>query len=158
MLVEALKLFGIKEAPGPVNNETLLEWAKETGLGAVYTADSVPWCGLFIAVVAKRAEKPLPKAALWALNWATWGQDGGQPELGDVLVFVRPGGGHVGLYVGEDLEAFHVLGGNQSDAVTISRIDKSRLHACRQFFATGKPANVRPIVLTSTGKISEDEK
>jgi cell wall-associated NlpC family hydrolase len=35
--------------------------------------------------------------------------------LGDVLVFRRGGGGHVALYVGEDEEAFHVLGGNQAD-------------------------------------------
>jgi hypothetical protein len=42
--------------------------------------------------------------------------------LGDVLAFVRNGGGHVGLYVDEDASAYHVLGGNQSDRVSITRV------------------------------------
>jgi len=76
---------------------------------------------------------------------------------------VRSGGGHVGFYVGEDdrtvsgKPCYHVLGGNQSDAVTIARIDKDRMRACRQFFRNGKPDNVRPVILAARGKISEDE-
>jgi uncharacterized protein (TIGR02594 family) len=112
---------------------------------------------LFMAIVAKRADKPLPPKPLWALNWARWGEDGGQPELGDVLVFQRAGGGHVGLYVGEDHDAYHCLGGNQRDAVTITRILKGRLHAVRSYYAVGKPTSARPIVLTATGTISENE-
>jgi uncharacterized protein (TIGR02594 family) len=108
-------------------------------------------------VVAHRAGKDVPSKPLWALNWAKWGQDGGQPELGDVLVFVRPGGGHVGLYVGEDGIAYHVLGGNQSDAVSIARINKDRLYACRAYFAVGKPANVRPVLLGANGSVSANE-
>lgn len=157
MLVEALKLYGTVETPGKGSNPTILAWAKEVGLERIYTADSVPWCGLFMAVVAMRAGKRLPHAPLWALNWARWGEDGGQPELGDVLVFTRPGGGHVGLYVGEDDYTYHVLGGNQRDAVTIARVPKARLYACRAYYAVGRPANVRPIVLTAGGEISTDE-
>ncbi len=157
LLLEAIKLYGTLETPGAGNNPTILAWASEVGVRATYTADSVPWCGLFAALICKRAGKPVPAAPLWALNWAKWGEDGGQPELGDILVFVRDGGGHVGLYVGEDASAYHVLGGNTSDAVKIARIDKHRLYACRQFFATGKPANVRPIILQSFGALSENE-
>ena len=157
MLLEGLKLYGTLEAPGQASNPTIMAWAQETGLRNVYTADSVAWCGLFMAVVAKRAGKPMAEGPLWALNWGKWGQNGGQPELGDVLTFVRPGGGHVGLYVGEDQAAYHVLGGNQSDAVTITRIDKDRLRACRQFFAAGKPANVRPVILRPNGVLSVNE-
>lgn len=157
MLLEAIKLFGIIEGPGQANNPTIMGWAAELGLERVYTADAVPWCGLFMALIAKRAAKPVPASPLWALNWAKWGVDGGQPELGDVLVFKRDGGGHVGLYVGEDHSAYHVLGGNESDRVTIIRIDKTRLYACRQFFATAKPGNVRPIILQSFGAPSVNE-
>lgn len=157
MLVEALRLFGTVEVPGAASSPIILGWAKEVGLERVYTADATAWCGLFLAVVAHRARKTLPNGPLWALNWGKWGQDGGQPELGDVLVFIRPGGGHVGLYVGEDAHAYHVLGGNQSDAVTIARIGKSRLRACRQLYDIGRPTNVRPIVLGASGALSTDE-
>lgn len=157
MLLEAIKLYGVVETPGPANNPVIMGWDKECGLINPYSGDSVAWCGLFLSVVAKRSGKPWPERPLWALNWAKWGDEGGQPELGDVLVFVRPGGGHVGLYVGEDATAYHVLGGNTSDRVTIARIAKERLYACRQFFAIGKPPNVRPVILTADGSISTNE-
>jgi hypothetical protein len=42
-------------------------------------------------------------------------------------VFTRSGGGHVGLYVGEDATHYHVLGGNQANLVSIMRLAKGRL-------------------------------
>jgi hypothetical protein len=47
------------------------------------------------------------------------------------LVFERGSSGHVGFAIGEDDANFFVLGGNQSDAVTIARIAKSRLLGAR---------------------------
>lgn len=63
--------------------------------------------------------------------------------LSDVMIFQRQGGGHVGLYVGEDADCFHVLGGNQSAAVTITRIAKARLFAVQQPSYLATPDNVR---------------
>jgi cell wall-associated NlpC family hydrolase len=78
--------------------------------------------------------------------------------LGDVLVFKRQGGGHVGLYVGEDKDAYHVLGGNQSDSVSITRILKDRLHAARRCtWKTAQPANVRRVFLSGSGAVSQNE-
>lgn len=157
MLVEALRLHGTVETPGAQDNPVILDWAREVGIDSIYHHDATAWCGLFMAVVAARAGKRLPYHPLWALNWARWGEEGGQPELGDVLVFTRWSGGHVGLYVGEDAAAYHVLGGNQHDAVTIARVAKERLYACRAYYAVGRPANVRPIMLTADGEISTNE-
>lgn len=157
MVVEGLRLLGTVETPGQGNNPTILAWAKETGLQRVYTADSIPWCGLFMAVVAQRAGKPLVSSPLWALSWSKFGTAGGQPRLGDILTFKRNGGGHVGLYIGEDSTCYHVLGGNQSDAVTITRIRKERLHAVRRHYAIGMPASAKPYVLAATGVVSENE-
>lgn len=157
MVTEALNLYGTIETPGAANNAKILEWAQETGLRNVYTADSIPWCGLFMAVVAKRAGKPLVSSPLWALSWSKFGEQGGQPRLGDVLTFRRNGGGHVALYIGEDSTCYHVLGGNQSDAVTITRIRKERLHAVRRHYAVGMPASAKPYVLAATGAVSENE-
>ena len=81
-----------------------------------------------------------------------------EAALGDVLVFARPkGGGHVGLYVGEDETAFHVLGGNQSDGVTISRISKDRCIAVRRPGYKAAPATAKPVELAATGALSVNE-
>jgi uncharacterized protein (TIGR02594 family) len=157
MVSEALVEFGDIETPGPGNNPTIMGWAREVGVGSVYTADSVPWCGLFMAVVAKRAGKELPASPLWALSWAKFGDDEGQPRLGDVLTFVRKGGGHVALYIGEDKAAYHVLGGNQGDSVSFTRIDKARLYRVRRPHYTVAPATARPFVLEATGGLSDNE-
>jgi len=156
MLVEALKLYGTKEKSGDGNNPEILAWAKEAGVGG-YNADSIPWCGLFVAICAKRAGKVLPKNPLWARNWGLWGDIAPMAKLGDVLVFSRNGGGHVGLYVGEDDTAYHVLGGNQGDSVSIVRIAKTRCIAVRHLYSIAAPPNVRRIALTAQGGLSKNE-
>lgn len=159
MIVEARKLLGTVEAAGGANSPTIMAWAREVGgkVEDVYRADSIPWCGLFMAVVAKRAGKTIPADPLWALNWTRFGVAAGQPMLGDVLTFVRKGGGHVALYVAEDATAYHVLGGNQSDKVCFARIDKARLHRVRRPVYANAPATVRPYVVTARGALSTDE-
>ena len=66
----------------------------------------------------------------WARNWLLFGQQV-KPTSGAVLVFERGSGGHVGFAIGQDDTYFYVLGGNQSDAVTVARIAKSRLLGAR---------------------------
>lgn len=164
MLQEALKLMDIVEFSGEPDNPVILAWAGEVGgkVKSFYTKDSIPWCGLFMAVVAQRGAKTLPVDPLWALNWATFGTAAKQPMLGDVLVFVRrtPDGrkaGHVALYVGEDDKCFHILGGNQADKVCIVRKEKTFLHAARRPNYNVQPANVRRVVLGASGEISSNE-
>lgn len=159
MVVEALKLYGTHEELGQKNNPLILGWAKEAGgeVADVYKADSIPWCGLFMGVVAKRAGKKPPPRMLWALSWAAFGEDAERAMLGDVLVFTRPGGGHVGLYVGEDDACFHVLGGNQKDAVNIARIARGRLYTVSRPDYKKRPENVRQIFLSPDGAVSADE-
>lgn len=159
MIDEALRLYGIAEVPGAANNPSIMAWAKELGgdVARQYGADSVPWCGLFAGIVAKRAGKPLPVTPLWALSWATFGVDSPSPGLGDILVFKRAGGGHVGFYVAEDATTFHVLGGNQGDKVSIIRIARDRLYASRRPAYNTQPSSVRPYRLAAGGQISTNE-
>jgi uncharacterized protein (TIGR02594 family) len=159
LLVEGLALFGIRETAGPRNTPAIMAWAQEVGprIQKVYTADSIPWCGLFMAVVAKRAGKSQPESPLWARAWAAWGDPSPRAALGDVLVFVRPGGGHVGIYVGEDKTSYAVLGGNQGDAVSIVWIAKSRCIAVRREYRIGPPPNVRPVTVKRSGALSRNE-
>jgi len=175
MIVEAIKLYGVTETPGSVSNPEIMAWADEVGVArGVYSADSVPWCGLFAAVVARRAgwENQIPATPLWARAWATFGQPADKPSLGDVLVFIRDGGGHVGFYVGEDASAYHVFGGNQGDLVSgrrgdtvgITRIDKTPVSRGGRFLAAraplwkfGPPPSRRPILLGASGPLSTNE-
>lgn len=156
MILEALKLYGTKEAEGTQDNPEILDWAEEVGISD-YVHDSIAWCGLFMAVVAYRAGKKVVDSPLWAANWLKFGQKSDVPQLGDILVFQRPGGNHVGLYVGEDATTYHVLGGNQSDSVSITRIQKVRLRGARREYKVAAPSNVRSIALTPTGPVSTNE-
>jgi len=161
MLVEALKHHGIMEIVGKGSNVEITKWAKEVGVSGWYTDDDIPWCGLFVGVVAKRAGYPFASGKLLAAReWANWGVPvtKGREMLWDVLVFVRPGGGHVGFYVGENDKAFLVYGGNQSNAVGFTWIAKTRLLTARRpKYAIAEPKNVRQIVLTETGSLSQNE-
>lgn len=157
MLIEGLKLYGVKEFTGAADNPIILGWAAEVGLSKVYSDDAIPWCGLYMAVIAKRAGKHLPANPLWAADWLNFGVPTMAPMLGDVLVVTRTGGNHVALIVGEDEFAYHVLGGNQSDAVTFTRILKSRKPKFRRPHYINQPANVRRILLGADGPISAKE-
>jgi uncharacterized protein (TIGR02594 family) len=154
MLMAAIAEYGTMEMSGTADNPKILSWAEEVGLGQTYSGDSIPWCGLFMAMCAKRANWAQPPGPLWALNWAKWGveRDGGKPMLGDVLVFKRTGGGHVAMYVGEDLSSWHIIGGNQSDRVSIVRRAKVPTYAVRHApWRIAQPPNVRRVFLTSLG-------
>lgn len=158
-LLHAMReLYGTLEGPGGSDNPTIMAWAAELGLSKTYSHDATPWCGLAVAKACRDAGWPVVDGPLWALNWSKWGEPQGQPGLGDVLVFVRPGGGHVGLYVGQDSSAYHVLGGNTGDAVAIARIDMHRLHSVRHPpYKIGRPASAVPHILAVGGALSTNE-
>jgi uncharacterized protein (TIGR02594 family) len=157
ILVQAVKLIGTKEIVGKAHNPIILDWAKQLGIKA-YTNDEIPWCGLFIAYCAHKAGVQIVDGPLWALNWAKYGTKESTPMLGDVLTFKRDGGGHVGLYVGEDRTHYHVLGGNQNNQVNVMRIAKTRLHQARRTaWKIAQPSNVRKIELSNKGIISTNE-
>jgi uncharacterized protein (TIGR02594 family) len=162
MLIEALKHYGTLEHKGKGSNPNIMAWAKEVGVNGWYTDDDIPWCGLFVGMVAKRCGYPFPASKLLAARqWINWGEPvtKGREMLWDILVFERPGGGgHVGFYVGENDKAFLVYGGNQSNAVGFAWIDKSRLLGARRpKYAIGEPDNVRKVALTETGILSTNE-
>jgi uncharacterized protein (TIGR02594 family) len=164
-LTEAgLHLLGIAELSGSANNPTLFKWRDE--LKAIgkhtegFTADAVPWCGLGAGKMALDAGygSEIPSYPLWALNWNSFGVAAKQPCLGSICTFMRDGGGHVGLYIAEDREGYyHVLGGNTSNRVSIARIAKTRLRACREPAYHTRPSTARPFVVSATGTITTNE-
>jgi len=128
---EAERLLGTREVPGATSNPAILGWARALGgwVASWYRDDDTPWCALLVGYLMGLTlpDEPLPRNPLGAADYATFGVPLRVPVLGAVLVFTREGGGHVGFYAGEDAGAFHVLGGNQSDSVSVARIAKSRL-------------------------------
>lgn len=161
MLVEALKHHGELEHPGNGNNPNILKWAMEVGVSGWYREDEIPWCGLFVGLVAKRCGYPFaPRRLLASKEWVDWGEEvpKGREMLWDVLIFTRPGGGHIGFYVGESEDSFLVYGGNQSNKVGFTWIRKNRHIATRRpLYAIGEPNNVRKVYLDRDGNVSENE-
>lgn len=154
----AYSLIGTKETIGSANNPVIMNWANELGLMKTYSADSIPWCGLFVAYCVSKAGFEVVKNPLWARNWANFGTKQKTAMLGDVLTFVRDGGGHVGFYVGENKDNFFVLGGNQGDKVSIVEIAKKRcisINRCN--WKIKQPENVRQIFIDLHGEVSVNE-
>jgi len=159
IILEWLKIYGTKETPGKASTPEIMEWAAELKV-SWYTDDSIPWCGLGMAIVAKRAGKEVVSNFLRALTWSEFGTPISEIDacLGDTLVFTRKGGGHVGTYVGESSKNFHVIGANQGDAVSITEISKARLYAVRRpVYSVGVPAEVKKYILNSSGVVSTNE-
>jgi uncharacterized protein (TIGR02594 family) len=140
---EALRLKGTREAAGAADSPLILAWAKRLGL--VYAHDSTAWCGLFVAhcIAASLPDEPLPSNPLGARRWLNFGA-ATEPTLGAVLVFWRGSRsgwqGHVGFYAGEDKRAYQVLGGNQSDSVSVARLARERLLGARWPLSVPPPA------------------
>lgn len=160
----ALAEYGVQEVVGKGSNKTIIGWRDELNTNGVkivgFSDDAVPWCGLFAAIVAyRRMGRPeeVVNDPLWARNWSKYGVKADKPALGDILVFSRGSGGHVGFYVAEDSSAYHVLGGNQSNRVSIARVAKNRLLAARRPPYVTIPKAVKPYVVAASGSLSTNE-
>lgn len=123
----------------------------------------LPWCGDFVETAIRLAlpGEPLPgplgENPYWARNWLRLGAEIA-PTYGAVLVFSRPGGGgHVGFAMGQDADAFHVLGGNQSNAVTVARIARSRLLGARWPATFPRPLTIDLPRMSRDGNLSQNE-
>lgn len=148
---------GVREIPGPKHNSTIMGWLRK--LNSWIKDDETPWCGTFVAAVMQEAGLPFPKLYPRAKAWSTYGARLRTHVLapGAILVFDREGGGHVGFYVGEDATHYHVLGGNQKNAVNVMRIEKSRLVENGSRWPRGEPVNGGPVQLAANGKVSRNE-
>lgn len=160
----ALKYYGVREIKGEQNHPTIMGWVKALArkfprLPRVYVNDDRAWCALFAGNVLNECGYRLirGKSPLWSRNWLTFGEKAGVPSLGDVLIFARGTGGHIGFYVGEDKSCYHVLGGNQDNEVNIVRINKNRILDVRCPPYTKTPPDRRPVRLAARGRITTNE-
>lgn len=153
---EAWRLRGVTEVAGPGNNQVILAWAKDIDIP--YSKDETPWCGLFVAhcVGSQLPAEPLPAGPLGARNWRRFGY-AVTPQPAALLVFWRERKdgpfGHVGFYAGEDATHYHVLGGNQSDKVSVARIARDRLLEAR--WPVTVPAASGQALIVAAGGVEE---
>lgn len=129
----AMRFVGTKEIPGVVSNPLILAMLKLDDSWP--TGEEVPWCSAFVNFVAHLLRLPRSKS-LAARSWLTVGTpialSVAEPGF-DVVVLRRGSGpaqpgpedtkapGHVGFFAGRtDMDNVMVLGGNQSDGVTVA--------------------------------------
>lgn len=117
--------LGVKGFPGSGSNPRIVEYHRSTTLPASLSEiDETPWCSSFVNWCMERAGYEGTDSA-WARSWASWGVALKAPRRGCIAVYTRPGGGHVAFFL-ETLEgSVRILGGNQSDAVTITSPDRT---------------------------------
>lgn len=138
-------VFGLHEKR---DNQTLKKWLRSDGK-TLGDPNALPWCGDYVETCIKNSlpKEPFPgkvgENPYWARNWLFFGL-AAEPCYGAVVVFKRGAGGHVGFLVGEDATDYYVLGGNQGDAVTISRIAKSRCLGVRWPKTADRPTKRLP--------------
>lgn len=161
--IEVAKSYlGEHEISGPKNNPKimeLLDWADgkqdSKNLQGINN-DDIPWCASFVSGVLEKAGVPSAKTA-WARGYLNWGEKLPKPLHGCIVVFERgPKAGHVGFVVGQDVSGNpFVLGGNQSDAVTVAKFQKSRVLGYR--WPKGIEKTQAPIIKSSAAGFSRNE-
>jgi uncharacterized protein (TIGR02594 family) len=126
--------IGTKEVVGPEHNPSVLAYFRDAGFPEI-NDDETAWCAGFTNAMLQRAGYAGSKS-LAARSFLTWGKPVDKPYPGCIAVFSRGDPrswtGHVGFYVGESGGNVQVLGGNQSNQVSIAPQAKSRLLGYRK--------------------------
>jgi uncharacterized protein (TIGR02594 family) len=120
----ALNERGVVEGPGPRDNPRVQKYYADAGFPEV-KHDSVPWCAAFVGAMLKRANER-PSGSLLARSYLKWGDVLRKPKQGCIVVLARGNStflGHVAFYVRPGC----ILGGNQSDKVSIAPFDSRKV-------------------------------
>lgn len=153
-------LEGIAEIPGPSSNPIILRWARDINAPPFFNNDDIAWCAVYANRLAMACQFPLSGKGyelIRAKSFTQWGQDLPHEALGAWMVFSRPEGSHIGLYLGETKTAYRVHGGNTGNRVGTAWIAKSRLIGRRWPVGVPMPLSA-PVLLTSDGSpLSTDE-
>lgn len=119
--------LGVREVLGEGVNPRVAQYLGSTNLDRKAASDdSTPWCSGFVNWCVEKAGLVGTDSAS-ARSWLDWGRPITMPRRGCVSVFKRDGGGHVGFYIGRTQTHIQVLGGNQSNMVSVAAYDALRL-------------------------------
>jgi len=134
ILLEFLKLYGLKEVAGSENNPQIVAMFKEIGFESVKD-DETAWCSASLNYICKKLGYER-SGKLDARSWLTMPIRVLQPSLGDIVVLWRESPtswkGHVGLFINQDINNVWVLAGNQGDMISITSFPRDRVLGYRQ--------------------------
>lgn len=131
-LAAAWAELGQREIAGAADNARILSLFCDAGHPEIAN-DETAWCAAFVGACLTRSGLS-GTTSLMARSYLSWGAEIDEGRLGAVVVFSRgsdPALGHVGFLVGETGDGLLVLGGNQGDAVSVQRFDRSILLGLR---------------------------
>lgn len=133
--------LGLAEGTGAVNEVRVVQFFADAGVPEIRD-DETAWCGAFVAAMfvgaGRRDVRPPGDHynALRAREWLKVGVPVLAPKPGDIAVFSRGGKnattGHVAFFLSEDGDSVEVLGGNQSNRVSIARYARDQLLGYRR--------------------------
>lgn len=152
----AFKYLGVTEISGSKHSSVITSWLLR--LGAWWSDDETPWCGVFTGYVMKEAGYTIPKYYMRAKAWLDWGVPAMFPVQGCIAIFDRKGGGHVGFVVGQDVKGnLFVLGGNQGNKVSVAMFDKKRIVGYRLPVGSVASEMSAPKMVVSAMELSKNE-
>jgi uncharacterized protein (TIGR02594 family) len=140
----AQRYIGLKEITGP-KHHPFIQWCFSLCSFSLETPDEVPWCSACAQHPAWELRLPRSKSAA-ARSWLQVGRSIplDEAECGFDVVILKRGGenepgpdvidakGHVGWFSAVEGNTVLVLGGNQSNAVSLERFPISRILGVRR--------------------------
>lgn len=120
--------LGQRESSGAATNPRIADYFRRVGQPST-TSDETAWCAAYVGA-ALEASGVASTRSLLARSYLNWGAAVDAPSSGAIAVLSRtdnPAQGHVGFLIGETASHVILLGGNQSNAVTVAAFDRSRV-------------------------------
>lgn len=123
----AQRYLGIAEVDGPASHPLIAQWIAQAATWLDRDDSKTAWCGCFRGALGYQTATGVPKDHYRAAAWLRWGRaiEPSRCEQGDTIILDRKGGHHVALLdrFSPDLRTVWLLGGNQSNKVSIARFD-----------------------------------
>jgi uncharacterized protein (TIGR02594 family) len=131
-LKKAFQELGEHEIKGPKSNPDIERFLQSTVEGPPgHMADETAWCSAFVNSMIEEATLLEGTNSVAARSWLNFGKKITTPVRGCIVVFSRPDAGpafgHVAFFLKKSGDKIRVLGGNQSNAVSIADYAASRL-------------------------------
>ena len=140
---------GEREVEGEESNSLIVNWLRDAGANedTLEDGDEALWCGAFVHACCSEAGVDLSNAqGLVPVRARSWLMAGTAVDLqsatpgNDIAVFnrggpsnpKRRGRGHVGFFLSHDDNFVYVLGGNQSNSVSVDGYPRKDLFGIRR--------------------------
>ncbi|SDB57476.1 C40 family peptidase [Bauldia litoralis] len=148
--------LGTREVTGPADNPRIMAMYASVGHDWV-EHDEVAWCAAFVGHCLEKAGIRSTRQ-LNARSYLTFGEavPVDKAREGDIAVFQRGSSswqGHVAFFVKATASQIEVLGGNQSNGVTIAKYPRTRLLGIRR--PIGVASNSKPLLSVVQQKLKD---